>query len=262
MGTAYYISPEQIDSGHTVDIRSDLYSLAAILFEMLAGQPPYRGSNVMELIVKHKSTPIPALQPLRPDLPPIVDQFFQKGLAKYPEQRYQTPQEFIEALQDLRRAAANHLQPTSLSRASSSALALPEQSTVIEVPASTEKAPAPRVAARLVHLATGKIFLLSNQEMIIGRRDPLRNLYPDISLADKMVGRRHACIRNRQGTFTIEDLHSRNRTRLNGRFLLPGEERALKHGDILRFGNIEMRFELINGQQAPTETKDGEEATS
>ncbi|WP_069804286.1 FHA domain-containing serine/threonine-protein kinase [Thermogemmatispora onikobensis] len=264
MGTAYYISPEQIDSGHAADIRSDLYSLAAILFEMLAGQPPYRGSNVMELIVKHKSTPIPALHPLRPDLPPIVDQFFQKGLAKRPERRYQTPQEFIDALQNLRRAAVSLPQQTSQPRVPADPLALPEQSTVIEAPAATEKAPVPRAAARLVHLATGEVFLLVNQEIIIGRRDPMRNLYPDISLADKMVGRRHACIRNRQGTFfTIEDLHSRNRTRLNGRFLPPGEERALKHGDILRFGNIEMRFELINGhEQAPTEAKDGEEATS
>ncbi|MBX5458702.1 MAG: protein kinase [Thermogemmatispora sp.] len=255
MGTAYYISPEQIDSGHAADIRSDLYSLAAILFEMLAGKPPYRGNNVMELIIKHKSEPIPALQPLRPDLPPVVDQFFQKGLAKRPEQRYQTPQEFIEALQNLRRVMASHPQPASLPTSSANSLALPEQSTLIE-------AAAPRAVAQLVHLATGEAFPLTSQEMIIGRRDPVRNLYPDISLADKMVGRRHACIRNRQGTFTVEDLHSRNRTRLNGRFLPPGEERSLNHGDILRFGNIEMRFELINGYQAPTENKEGEEAAS
>ncbi|WP_322481017.1 FHA domain-containing protein, partial [Thermogemmatispora sp.] len=131
-----------------------------------------------------------------------------------------------------------------------------EQSTLIEAPAITEKAPSRQVPAQLVHLTTGEIFPLSRPEMIIGRRDPIRNLYPDISLADKMVGRRHACIRNRQGTFTIEDLHSRNRTRLNGNFLPPGQERSLKHGDILRFGNIEMRFELINGHQPSAQKKE------
>nr|BBH94749.1 hypothetical protein KTA_29480 [Thermogemmatispora argillosa] len=271
MGTAYYISPEQIDSGHAADIRSDLYSLAAILFEMLAGQPPYRGSNVMELIVKHKNEPIPALRPLRPDLPSVVDQFFRKALDKRPEQRYQTPQEFIEALQLLRQAATSDAyaptlpvimpEPAAAVKASpspqltpnASSQPTPEQSTLIEAPAITEKAPTPQVPAQLVHLSTGEIFPLTRQEMIIGRRDPIRNLYPDISLADKMVGRRHACIRNRQGTFTVEDLHSRNRTRLNGSFLPPGEEHPLKHGDVLRFGNIEMRFELINGRQPPTQ---------
>lgn len=272
MGTAYYISPEQIDSGHAADIRSDLYSLAAILFEMLAGQPPYRGSNVMELIVKHKNEPIPALRPLCPSLPPIVDQFFQKALAKRPEQRYQTPQEFIDALQTLRQAAisspyAPTLPGIMLESAEAVEVAPPhssgsvsrpmhEQSTLIEAPAITEKAPSRQVPAQLVHLTTGEIFPLSRPEMIIGRRDPIRNLYPDISLADKMVGRRHACIRNRQGTFTIEDLHSRNRTRLNGNFLPPGQERSLKHGDILRFGNIEMRFELINGHQPSAQKKE------
>jgi serine/threonine protein kinase len=281
MGTAYYISPEQIASGHSVDIRADLYSLAAILFEMLAGRPPYRGNNVLELIDQHRSAPIPSLCQLRPDLPFAMDLFFQKALAKLPEQRYQTPAEFLMALDYLQRSWQSSTAPSS----SLTPIAPPSEKLPAMAPQKAGKSPSgsielirsidplqqqgaashaaeeetiansPRpekarqakpeepAPARLVHLKSGQVFPLRGQEMIIGRQDPKRHLYPDISLADPMIGRRHARIRNRQGTFTVEDLHSRNRTRLNGNFLPPDEEHPLHHGDILRFGNIEMRFE-------------------
>src|SRR5436305_7571968 len=53
MGTAYYISPEQAASGRSADIRSDLYSLAAVLFEMLTGKPPYEGEHATDIVMKH-----------------------------------------------------------------------------------------------------------------------------------------------------------------------------------------------------------------
>ena len=70
------------------------------------------------------------------------------------------------------------------------------------------------------------------------------DIFPEISLADKTVGRRHAYLRNQQGTYTVEDLNALNKTRLNGVTLTPHEERTLKDGDILRFGSVEVRFEL------------------
>ncbi|MFL5629274.1 MAG: FHA domain-containing protein [Ktedonobacteraceae bacterium] len=51
-------------------------------------------------------------------------------------------------------------------------------------------------------------------------------------------------MRYRQGTYTVEDLGSKNKTRLNGEILPPGEERVLKHADILQFGPVKGRFEL------------------
>jgi serine/threonine protein kinase len=260
MGTAYYISPEQIDSGHSVDIRADLYSVAAILFEMLAGHPPYRGNNVMELIMKHKSAPIPSICEIRADLPAAADLFFRKALAKDPAQRYQSPEEFVMALDYLRRSLqatagqSGSLAPVSVAptpvpsvtpgpAAAAQEILLYQQDTIRESDGKKAETPAP---ACLVHLVSGERFPLIGEELIVGRRDPHRNLYPDISLADKMVGRRHARIRNRQGTFTVEDLHSRNKTRLNGTFLAPEEEHLLKHGDIVRFGNVELRFELTD----------------
>ena len=98
LGTAYYISPEQAESGHSADIRSDLYSLAAVLFEMLTGQPPYEGDTAVDIVIKHMNDKIPSICRLRPDLRSSADAFMQKALAKSPAERYQTPKEFIMAL--------------------------------------------------------------------------------------------------------------------------------------------------------------------
>jgi len=80
--------------------------------------------------------------------------------------------------------------------------------------------------------------------MVVGRQDPTRGIYPQVNLVDKTVGRQHAYLRNQQGTFTVEDLDALNKTRLNGVILTPHEKHVLKDGDVLRFGNIEARFEL------------------
>ena len=80
--------------------------------------------------------------------------------------------------------------------------------------------------------------------MVVGRQDPTLGIYPEINLADKTVGRRHAYLRNQQGKYTVEDLNALNKTRLNGVTLAPHEEHTLKDGDVLRFGSVEVRFEL------------------
>jgi serine/threonine-protein kinase len=80
--------------------------------------------------------------------------------------------------------------------------------------------------------------------MVVGRQDPTLGIFPEITLADKTVGRRHAYLRNQQGAFTVEDLNALNKTRLNGVILTPHEERTLKDGDVLRFGSVEVRFEM------------------
>src|SRR5881398_3306015 len=98
MGTAYYISPEQAESGRSADTRSDLYSVAAVLFEMLAGYPPYQGETAVDIVIKHINDKIPSICRIRPGLPPEMDLFMQKALAKQAAERFATPQEFIAAL--------------------------------------------------------------------------------------------------------------------------------------------------------------------
>lgn len=236
MGTAYYISPEQAESGRSADTRSDLYSVATVLFEMLTGSPPFEGDTAVDIVIKHMNEKVPSICRIRPDLPMDMDIFMQKAMAKSPADRYQTPQEFIAALEQLqeRIQAMPPMQrvpePGYESRAGNM---------------GADKPPAaPPKLARIVVLSSGQPIPLTGDLMVVGRQDPILGIYPEINLADKTVGRRHAYMRNQQGTFTVEDLNALNKTRLNGVTLTPHEERTLKDGDILRFGSVEVRFEL------------------
>jgi serine/threonine protein kinase len=81
-GSPYYVSPEQA-MGNTVDQRSDLYSLGIILYEMLTGERPYKGSTVISILAAHQEEPIPRLPQKLAQFQPLVDGL----LAKDPEQR-------------------------------------------------------------------------------------------------------------------------------------------------------------------------------
>jgi len=225
MGTAYYISPEQAESGRLADTRSDLYSVATVLFEMLTGRPPYEGDTAVDIVIKHINEKVPSICRLRPDLPLEMDSFMQRALAKSPDERFATPQDFNAALERL----AQILPPP--------------------VPGKSDKikqtpVPPPAKEARIIVISSGHSIALKGDKMVVGRQDPTLGIYPEINLADKTVGRRHAYLRNQQGVYTVEDLNALNKTRLNGVTLTPHEERTLKDGDILRFGSVEVRFEL------------------
>lgn len=235
MGTAYYISPEQAENGRLADTRSDLYSLAIVLFEMLTGRPPYQGETAVDIVIKHINERVPSICRLRTDLPAEMDLFLQKALAKSPADRYATPQEFIAALKQLQERA--QVMSTEKKRATPPAH---EQKPGNKEPFKS----APQKQARIVVISSGHVIPLMGDLMVVGRQDPTLGIYPEISLADKTVGRRHAYLHNQQGTFTVEDLNALNKTRLNGVILTPHEEHVLKDGDVLRFGSVEVRFEL------------------
>ncbi len=97
VGSAAYMSPEQA-SGQKADRRSDLYSLAASLFEMLTGRQPYTAETPLGVIVRHINDPIPSARAIKPDLPPAVDDLIQSGLAKDPAARPPSAGEFARRL--------------------------------------------------------------------------------------------------------------------------------------------------------------------
>jgi serine/threonine protein kinase len=239
MGTAYYISPEQAESGRSADTRSDLYSVAAVLYEMWSGKPPYEGETAVDIVIKHMNEQVPSITQIRPDLPVEADLFLQKAMAKTPASRYATPQEFIAALDQLReRIQAMAPQKRGMEQ---------DGEQVGNGGSGNPPGKGPFIApkqARIVILSNGQFIPLVGDQMVVGRQDPILGIYPEINLADKTVGRRHACLRNQQGKFTVEDLNALNKTRLNGVTLMPHEEHALKDGDILRFGSVEVRFEM------------------
>ena len=235
MGTAYYISPEQAESGRSADTRSDLYSTATVLFEMLTGSPPFEGATAVDIVIKHMNEKVPSICRIRHDLPIEMDYFMQKAMAKSPNDRYANPQEFIAALEQLqeRIQAMPHMERVAGPGSD-------QESANLGTPGSM----APQKQARLVVISSGQVIPLTGDVMVVGRQDPNLGIFPDVTLAHKSVGRRHAHLRNRHGTFTVEDLKAMNKTRLNGVTLTPNEESVLKDGDILRFGSVEVRFEL------------------
>lgn len=97
IGSAAYMSPEQA-SGRTADRRSDLYSLAVSLFEMLTGQQPYTAETPLGVIVRHINDPIPSARAIDPAIPLAVDALIQRGMAKDPAARPHTAGEFADLL--------------------------------------------------------------------------------------------------------------------------------------------------------------------
>ncbi len=98
VGTPGYMSPEQA-AGGPVDGRSDIYSLACVLYEMLAGETPYTGPTPQAIIAKRFSDPVPSVRRVRATVPEAADQAIQRALALVPADRFGTGFEFAQALQ-------------------------------------------------------------------------------------------------------------------------------------------------------------------
>jgi serine/threonine-protein kinase len=98
IGTPPYMSPEQARGRGDVDGRSDLYSLACVVYEMLAGHPPFTAESPQELLARHAFDPVPTLRAARPDVPALLERAVLKALAKAPADRFATVALFAHAL--------------------------------------------------------------------------------------------------------------------------------------------------------------------
>ena len=102
-----YLAPETFSGLRPVDARSDIYSLGIILFQMLAGELPFKGETPTDVMLKHAEEEPPALSETRKDIPPVLESTVKKALAKDPDERFQTAGEFIEELDKSAIAMAN-----------------------------------------------------------------------------------------------------------------------------------------------------------
>jgi tetratricopeptide (TPR) repeat protein len=97
VGTPAYMSPEQVSADPALDARSDVYSLGCVLYEMLAGEPPFTGPTAQAVIAKRLVGPVPHLQAVR-DVPVALERVVSRALARTPADRFATMAEFAEAL--------------------------------------------------------------------------------------------------------------------------------------------------------------------
>jgi hypothetical protein len=130
-GTAEYVSPEQV-RGLALDGRSDIYSLGVVLYEMLAGHPPFRGDTPVAVAFQHLEQAPRPLRTIRPGVPPAVESIVARCLAKKQRRRYQHAARLAE---DLRTAAGDLREPEP------ARVALPVTHEVI--PADTASLPVP-----------------------------------------------------------------------------------------------------------------------
>jgi eukaryotic-like serine/threonine-protein kinase len=98
LGTPAYMSPEQAASDGGLDGRTDIYALGCVLYEMLAGQPPFTGSTAQSILARHAVDPVPSLRTVRPTVTPELEGVIRRALSKVPADRFATAEELVAAL--------------------------------------------------------------------------------------------------------------------------------------------------------------------
>ena len=116
LGTPQYMSPEQGSAERNIDGRTDIYSLACVVYEMLAGQAPFAGTSAQALIARHALDQVPALTIVRPTVSPELEAVVLKALEKVPADRFQTAGEFSEALRHPEHAQISRYTTTTRAR--------------------------------------------------------------------------------------------------------------------------------------------------
>jgi serine/threonine-protein kinase len=103
IGTPLYMSPEQGSGQRQLDARSDIYALGCVLYEMLAGEPPFTGPTPQAVVARHLVDPPPRLSVVRRSVSPALEEAIDKALAKVPADRYPTGAEMVRALERAQR---------------------------------------------------------------------------------------------------------------------------------------------------------------
>jgi tRNA A-37 threonylcarbamoyl transferase component Bud32 len=105
VGTPLYMSPEQALGSRSVDARSDIYGIGAVLFQLLTGAPPFEGTDSQEIVGRHISEPVPSAGLSRDGIPPWISGIVLRCMAKHPDDRFPTARALLEEIRTARAGA-------------------------------------------------------------------------------------------------------------------------------------------------------------
>ncbi|MCA9985622.1 MAG: protein kinase [Anaerolineales bacterium] len=241
MGTLPYMSPEQA-LGHSVDGRSDLYSLGVVLYQLATGRLPFDIQTPTDAVMKHLHETPPPPQKLQPGLPAGIAGIITRALAKEPADRFQTGDELADTL---RQAGAQLTDEDVTHFVTTSDRAVVSMATRLES-LRTEWTAGP-VAPRFItgwrivitkKDMTARTLNLDRATLVIGR-----GADSDIVLENDNVSRHHARLEYTGSSWQIVDLGSTNGTFLHGAKLLPDIAEDWPAQALVRVGDFALRLE-------------------
>jgi serine/threonine protein kinase len=255
-----YASPEFIQGGQ-IGPWSDVYQVGLLLFELITGRAPFVGRTSAETSTLQCTGPIPRMIQFRQDTPQVLQDLVDRALAKEPTQRFLNAEALLKALE-----ALPILRESTYTSLTPPASALPvvdsklgtgeisadphDKDVYLENTLDVEEG---EVYAYLYYGEEGREarrFAIKDKYAVVGRVDPRRGLKPEVDLTSidpgMTVSRQHARIRFEKTFFSIEDLKSRNKTRLGELTLTPLKAELLQNGDVLHFGSVRVIFKVLD----------------
>jgi serine/threonine protein kinase len=267
----HYATPEHINRGQ-IGPWSDIYQSGLLLFDLVTGRLPFVGRTPAETGIMQSTSPIPHMTQYTHKTPHVLQEIVDCSLAKEPSKRFANAGALLNALEAIQLSPLpDHPVTAQITQPAQASTSLTKEiepikeddvtlrETIIEsyqpaLPAVRQTLLAEDALAYLCYEQNERI-AIKLKSTIVGRIDPKRGYTPDIDLSKfdpKMtISRQHARISFAETFFYIEDLKSRNKTRLGALPLTPFKGELLQHGDIIHFGSVRMSFELPGMAKVP-----------
>lgn len=279
-----YASPEVLQ-GSRIGPWSDVYQLGLLIYELVAGRLPFVGRTPAETATLQCTSPIPPMSQFMHATPAALQDLVNRALAKDPAQRFLNAASLLAALEMItaQMVSLASITPALTPPAGSlpavqgkghtaemSSFSLPSnfkaamEDTAIDgdqtlrKPSDTPLESEEGVLAYLMFEQQDggtRRFPIKNNYVIVGRVDPKRGIRPEVDLTDldprMTVSRQHARIRFERTFFYIEDLKSRNKTRLGELILTPLKAELLQHNDVVQIGSVRLVFRIPGMKSGP-----------